>query len=97
MLELQNRLNKFDGTHTLEWDLSTGTEDLIADFTLVTSSSVAGKIAYQFEFKTAGDTLVSINGSLPILVGAKDELELNTIWSFKILTAGVRYRYFAQY
>ena len=93
----QNKLNLFDGTSNINWDTSVLNYDLVKSFIPISIPSFKSKIAYKFEFYTKGDILCAINGSVPILIGAGDEIELTDIWSFELLTSGVIYRYFASY
>jgi hypothetical protein len=77
------------------WESSTIGRDLILDFLLPNGNSVASKTAYKLEFYAKTSCTVSINGSNPIFLDDKEELELFDIWSLKLLSDGSAFRYIA--
>lgn len=88
------RQNIYHGSPS--WENSTEDRDLIKDFVLPNGNSVATTIAYRFELRVKEPIFVSINGSDPIWLDTKDELELEgSIWSVKLTSNSGVFRYIA--
>jgi hypothetical protein len=86
--ELKQRI--FHGSPS--WETSVAGQNIIQDF-IHPNGGI--KEAYKLEFYTKGQMTVSINGSDPIFLDNGEEMELVDIWSFKLLTGDVVFRYIA--
>lgn len=79
-----------------DWTISdTIGQDLIADYK--TSNGFTHLTTNEFDFYNLEECVIQVNGSTNILLAAKEGFNDKGVFSFKIMTANVTYKYQASY